>query len=90
MENTPIEIKGTSVTPEEVKNAIKKEEFVKLGKKITVCHLTLQDGHELIGMSGVVDPSKYNPEIGERIAKENALNEVWRHMGSILQDRLTR
>lgn len=90
MENQSIEIKGNSVTPEEVQNAIKKEEFVKLGKKITVCHLTLVDGHELIGMSGVVDPSKYDYEIGTKIAKLKALDEVWRHMGSILQDRLTK
>lgn len=85
-----IQIKGSSVTPEEVQDAILKVETVKLGQKITVCHLTLVDGHEVIGMSGVVDPDKYNAEIGGKIAKQRAEDKVWSHMGSILQDRLTK
>lgn len=86
--NTKLKIKGTSVSYDEVIAAIEKEEYVKMGEKMTICHLTLKNGHELIGVSGCVDPSKYDQAIGEGIAKENAINEVWNHMGSVLQDRL--
>lgn len=88
MKFSNIVIEGKTVTPAEVEAAILKEETVKLGQKITVCHLTLVDGHEVIGMSGVVDPDKYDAEIGGRIARTRALDNVWSHMGSILQDRL--
>jgi hypothetical protein len=84
-----IQIAGNRVTLEEVLAAIEKETYVVVGKKITICHLTLVNGHEVTGQSGVVDPANFNQEIGEKIAKENALSHVWSHMGSILQDRLS-
>ena len=83
-----LEIVGDHVTPEEVVNAIEKATYSKMGKKVTVCHLTLKNGHEVIGMSACVNPDNYDKEIGEKIALKNATEEVWSHMGSILQDRL--
>lgn len=90
MINENIKIAGNTVTPQEVEAAIAKETYVKLGEKITVCHLRLVDGHEVIGMSGVVDPTRYDAKIGGEISKKRALDNVWSHMGSILQDRLTK
>lgn len=83
-----ISIEGCSVTPLEVNKAISKIQYCKMGEKITICHLTLVDGHELIGYSGVVNPENFDMEIGSKIAFENAKNQVWSHMGSILQDRM--
>lgn len=83
-----IKISGDRVTPQEVEEAIAEVKHVKIGKKITVCHLTLKDGHEVIGMSGVVNPENFDAEIGNRVAYDKALDSVWKHMGSILQDRL--
>lgn len=82
-----LEIKGNKVTQEEVEAAVERTLYAKLGRKVTVCHLTLKNGHEVIGMSACVDPEEYDREIGEKIAKGRALNKVWEHMGSILQDR---
>jgi len=84
----PITIKGNTVTQQEVENAIMHEAYIKQGKKITVCHLTLVDGFEVVGTAGVVDPDNYDPKIGNKIAKEKALDKVWQHMGSILQNKL--
>lgn len=81
-------IAGNRVTKEEVENAIDKVTYTKLGEKITVCHMTLVDGFEIIGKSGVVDPALYDAEIGNRVARDAAFSRVWEHMGSILQDRL--
>lgn len=83
-----IEIKGDKVDPQEVEDAIAETTYVKLGKKIVVCHITLEDGFEVIGKAGVVNPDLFNQEMGEKVALQNAMNRVWEHMGSILQDRL--
>lgn len=84
----PIELKGPFVSLEDVQKAISSVRYIKLGKKIVVCHITLTNGFEVIGKAGVVDPKNFNMEIGSRVAKENALNEVWGHLGSILQNKL--
>lgn len=84
----PIEIKGNSVTPQDVENCITHENYIKMGKKKTICHLTLADGYEVIGTAGIVDPENYSPEIGNRIAREQAKDKVWQHLGSILQNKL--
>ena len=84
----PIQIKGNKVTPEEVENCIVHEAYIKTGKKITVRHLTLADGFEVVGTAGVVDPESYNPKIGNKVAREKALDRVWQHLGSILQNKL--
>lgn len=83
-----ISIAGSKVTLEEVKAAIVEKEYVKMGKKKVVCHLTLADGFEVIGTAGIVDPAGFDMKIGSDIALNDALNQVWSHMGSILQDRL--
>ena len=57
---TPIEIKGTTVTLDDVTNCIVKEEYTKLGTKMTACTLTLINGFEVVGLAGVVDPNNYN------------------------------
>jgi len=84
---TPIEIKGTRVTPEDVANCIVKEEYTKLGTKMTACTLTLANGFEVVGIAGVVDPSNFTIKVGGPIAKEKALDQVWNHLGSILQNK---
>lgn len=85
-----IQIKGNKVTPDEVTNSITKEKYIKVGTKKTVCHLTLIDGWEVIGVAGVVDPETYDETIGNSIAYQKALEKVWLHLGSILQDRIAK
>lgn len=84
-----LEIKGNKVTQEEVKNAIEFVTYHKIGYKFTVCHIQLKNGYEVIGSSACVDKNNYDFKIGSDIAFNNAKDEVWKHMGSILQDRLS-
>jgi hypothetical protein len=76
------------ITPADVENAIVKEEYVKLGTKMTACLLTLRNGHEVVGIAGVVDASTYDIEIGSPIAREKAVDQVWGLMGYELQQRI--
>jgi len=76
------------VTEEQVEEAIVKEEYTKLGTKMTACVMTLADGFEVVGLAGVVNASEYNFEIGSKFARAKAKDDVWRHLGSILQYKI--
>ena len=76
------------VTEEQVEAAIVKEEYVKLGTKMTACVMTLEDGFEVVGLAGVVDASKFDLDIGSKFARVEAKDKVWQHLGSILQYKL--
>lgn len=78
----------TKVTIEDIENNIAKEEYLKVGTKMTVCLLTLKNGHEVIGYAGCVDPTNYDIEIGKVYAREKAIDEVWSLMGYALQVKL--
>jgi hypothetical protein len=83
-----IKIKGDKVDPSEVENAIEAVSYTKLGKKIMVCHMTLSNGHEVIGMAGVVNPDLFNQEIGEKVSHDKAMDKVWEHLGGLLQNQI--
>ena len=43
----------------------------------TICTLTTEAGTKLVGTSGVLDPANYDAQIGEKVAYDNALNQLW-------------
>ena len=55
---------------------------------LTFCVLVLQNGFTVHGVSACASKENYNREIGERIAKENALNQIWPLMGYTLRNEL--
>lgn len=81
-------LKGEKVSSVDVSRAISKEKYIHMGRKKCVCHLTLQDGWEVIGVAGVVNPELYDSKIGESIAREKAIDKVYLHLGSLLQNRI--
>ena len=85
-----IEIKGDKISILDVRAAIVKEEYIQMGKKQMVCHLTLEDGWEVIGVAGVVNPALFNESIGKEISYSKALDKVWLHLGSLLQNKLAK
>ena len=85
--NNKITLTGPNVTPEDVKNSIKSEEYMFLGEKTTVCLLTLINGFEVVGSSAPVNPKLFNKETGKIYAKEKAIDQVWMHLGSILHNQ---
>lgn len=48
-----------------------------------ICVITLQSGHEVYGVSQVLDPANDVEAIGKAIAYKNASEELWRTIGSI-------
>lgn len=78
-----------SVTLEDIKNEICGENYhVFEGTTVTVCLLTLKNGYNVVGHSACVDPKNFNKELGEKIAKENAMNKCWELLGFRLRDAM--
>jgi len=71
-----------------LKQKINSVEYEKLGKKTTVCLLTLTNGYEIVGVSACVDPENYVAEIGEEIAFKEAINKLWALEGYLLQSSI--
>ncbi len=77
------------VTMEEILAAIKDVSFTLLpNKRTTICQLTLDNGFTVEGGSSCVSIENYDQAIGEKIAKDNAINAMWQLLGFRLADRL--
>lgn len=64
------------LTKDEIKAQILGVEFVATGK-ITMCILTSKCGYQIIGTSGTIDTSKFDVELGNKYALEDAFNKLW-------------
>jgi hypothetical protein len=77
------------VTPAEVEAAIASETYTVLPNgRTTVCQLTLGNGFTVEGISAAVCIENFDAEIGNKIARANAVNQIWPLLGFRLRDRL--
>ncbi len=53
--------------------------------KITIVIATLKNGFTIVESSACVDPKNYDEKIGSEICKERIKNQVWNHLGFLLQ-----
>lgn len=51
---------------------------------VTVCLLKLQNGFTVLGESACVNPANFDPEIGKKLAYDNAKNKIWQLEGYLL------
>jgi len=77
-----------SLTMEKIMGLIVSQEFIVMGKKTTVCCITLKNGFEIIGYSACVDPKNFNRSMGESLAMEKAVDKIWELEGYLLQNNL--
>ena len=76
------------VTPADVDAAIVQETYTVLPSgRVTVCELTLKNGFTVRGESAVVFIENFDAEIGRKVARTNALNDVWMLLGYSLKER---
>ena len=68
------------VTPRAINEAIKATRYY-YDDLLTIAVLELWNGFKLIGQSACVDPANYNKELGERLAREDAVRQVWAFLG---------
>jgi hypothetical protein len=55
---------------------------------LTICVLVLRNGFTVVGTSAVASPENFNPEIGRRLARERAIDQIWPLMGYELRGQL--
>lgn len=48
---------------------------------LTVCVLVLKNGFTVIGKSACVSPENFDAEIGQKVARADAVNQIWPLMG---------
>lgn len=76
---------NNTITQELVDNFIVDYDVFTKKDKITIVIATLKNGFTIVEASACVDPSNYNESIGAEICKERIKNQVWNHLGFLLQ-----
>lgn len=57
---------------------------------LTFCVLVLANGFTVTGKSACASPENFDAEIGKKIAREDAIQQLWPLMGYALKERLFR
>ncbi|QOR55739.1 MAG: hypothetical protein YHS30scaffold667_35 [Phage 65_10] len=83
------------VTKDELHANIVSKEFVRhvapSGQVLRWAVLTTKSGYAVTGRPSVsVSPANDNAEVGESVAFDNAVNELWPLMGYALKERLAK
>jgi hypothetical protein len=55
---------------------------------LTFCVLVLQNGFTVTGESACASPENFDAEIGQKVARQNAINKIWPLMGYELKSKL--
>jgi len=55
---------------------------------LTFCVLVLRNGFTVTGESACASPENFDPEIGRRIARQNAREKIWPLEGYLLREKL--
>lgn len=73
----------------DVEAEIASEEYHVFSGRVTVCALTLKNGHIVTGVNyGTLDPVKLNLRAGREMAREAAARKVWPLLGFMVRQRL--
>jgi len=55
---------------------------------LTFCVLVLRNGYTVHGHSAPASPENFDAEIGQKIARQKAVEQIWPLMGYALRDKL--
>lgn len=55
---------------------------------LTFCVLVLRNGFTVVGKSACASPENFDAELGRKIARQDAINQMWPLMGYALRERL--
>jgi hypothetical protein len=79
------------LTPASIEAVVRHEQYIRVpDTTVTVCALTLANGYVVIGKSAAASPENYNEKIGQRVAREDALSQIWALEGYLLREQLAK
>lgn len=55
-------------------------------RSLTFCVLVLANGFTVTGESACADPTNFDRELGQKLARQNAFNKVWPLEGYLLRE----
>ncbi len=56
---------------------------------ITICVIVLRNGHKIVGVNtGAVSNANFDPELARKLARKNAVDQIWPLLGYALRERL--
>ncbi|SRR5258708_33593199 len=86
------------VTLNDIKSSIKATHFINAFdvtktvdeslKVLTICLVVHKNGFTIVGKSAPASPENYNKELGEKLAYEDCIRQLWPLMGFALRERL--
>ena len=56
--------------------------------RLTICILVLENGFTILGKSAPASASNFDAEIGKKIARADAVNQIWPLEGYLLRETL--
>lgn len=78
-----------TVTKEQIEGRIAKTEFsIHADSTLTICVLTMQNGFTVVGKSACAHHQNFNKELGEKIAYDDAIKQIWALEGYLLREAL--
>lgn len=77
------------LTPALVDAAIVEEDYQVFFGTLTVCVLRLRNGHCVVGTARPVSAENFDPELGRRVARQKAREQIWELEGYLLRQRLS-
>lgn len=86
--------KAPRITPADVEAVIASEHYPLRGELpqslglLTFCVLVLRNGFTVVGHSACASPENFNAEIGRRVAREKAVDQIWPLLGYELRSSL--
>lgn len=57
---------------------------------LTFCVLVLKNGYTVVGKSACADPDSFDPKFGQRLAREDAMRQLWSLLAYELKSQLYR
>ena len=57
---------------------------------LTICVLKLHNGWTVVGKSAPASPENFNQNLGEKLAREDCIRQLWPLMGFALREKLSR
>jgi len=78
------------ITPEDIEDKIRNEEFIvqPAGTTLVICILTLQNGYTVTGESACASPENFDQVLGMKVARKNAAAKIWTLEGYLLKEKL--
>lgn len=78
------------VTMQGIEDKVLTEQYhVFEGTTVTVCALTMKNGFAVVGHSASASPENFDAELGKKIARQKAIDQVWALEGYLLKENLS-